>query len=506
MYDYFISYHSPDHKEAQEIHDGLVATGLSVFLDKEEIRTGDPVMETIKRNIEESKGILFLLGRNGLGKWQQSELFLALSGAVIRQKRMCTVLLPGVELDDIPPALEVLRDYSISRIQGPVDVDAVEQLYVELLGRRPPPREPAAPPLPGQYPQPVREALERLCPAARATPLTLYLGERLTHDETRYTPNSYGISRMLFREMKLIDRKYNQFLPTADVAGMYYTAQNSALGLVQAVGAYTAESTLGLPDTYCDVARMLRELMLLPGPPRGPNGPLALVMTTNLDLGMERALMMERVPFTRIVQDAGRPDGVAWHITRLDEDAARALPPAPVSQAPARWAEYLPRLDDAFALLDTRVVNSRGRKATLNARERNGLVLYKYHGSQDIPATCTISTDQYIHSIQHSDVPTEVHTTVAETPALFLGYRLLDPPFRHLYGTLLRAAFRSSLADHPKVMVCCPPPGEQSAYDRMEAKNWEMTRRSAVNASITAIQEWPSRFLDALLGSLRVLR
>jgi hypothetical protein len=101
---------------------------------------------------------------------------------------------------------------------------------------------------------------------------------------------------------------------------------------------------------------------------------------------------------------------------------------------------------------------------------------------------------------------------------VFLGYRLLDQPFRHLYQTLLRRAFAKARMAQAKYMICSPPPvvneedtadsdssGEwkrNRAYGRMEVENWRLTQDAAVRIGVSVLEEWPAKFLAAVLQGI----
>jgi hypothetical protein len=68
-------------------------------------------------------------------------------------------------------------------------------------------------------------------------------------------------------------------------------------------------------------------------------------------------------------------------------------------------------------------------------------VIYKVHGSLDLPKSCAISTEQYFCSlwrmIGQQCIPKEIGSIISGTPIVLIGSRILDADFRLTY-TLLR--------------------------------------------------------------------
>lgn len=513
MFDLFISYASADRPAARMICQGLRKRGLRIFFDEDDLTSGMPVMDALTRTMLDSKGVLLLLGAKQ-GPWQTEEIRLALDGAITGKRRVFPCLLPGTRLTDLPDELAMLRTRSVHPMRAPLDHIALDELYETIMGRKPPEREERIEESAGpEVGSPLRIAVTTLCGIARSGPMTFYLGDRVVHGALNQEPNTYQVSHHLLRGARVIDLDYHHHLPTSDIAGLYYAAETrgGAAALEAAVCEVLNRQGMRIPDTCRNLAELLKRLAARKEPLRGRAPPPQLVVTTNIDLWMERALIGARLPFTRVVQcPAPNTDEVEWYVTVLDGNSLLGVPDVPPREDDPDWTSYLRILDqvlDQAGGTTVRAAGGRSKKAGLRLDKYTQPILYKYHGSQDVSESCTISTDQYIDFTERNEVPAGLQTTVAGTPAVFLGYRLLDPTFRHLYGTLLRRCFRTQLSPLPKFMICAPAePFPQAngganvyaAYEQMEKRNWQLTQTAAADAGITALGASPADFLSAL--------
>jgi hypothetical protein len=496
-HDIFISYRSVHRQFARRIRDWLTARGARVYLD-DDMRLGALVVEELGRRIHASRSVLLLIGPGELGDFQQMEMRIAVTLALQEQKGILPVLLPGGTIPDRWVALEA---YSRFAVHDDLSDNELNQLYQRIYGKAPPLPDATRPgsDTPGTKGGP-STVVKKLASLARNGPVTFYVGERASHDSTRDRPNSYLLSHRLFRAVELIDEHYEHFLPTYDVAGLFYATTEGGISELQdEVTRVLAEEMEGLPPTYERLAALLG-ILRRRGRMRSREAAPLMVVTTNVDLWMERALLSARVPFTRIVQ-MPRAKDVQWQVTEYTQDvlAELHLPQAPEAGGFEALDRCLDLAQPEYFNLAADRPQERDSERGFRLSAYTEPILYKYHGSQDVPKSCTISTDQFIDSATRSQIPEDIRNVISNTPALFLGYRLLDPPFRHLHRTLLRRAFQQALEDQDKVLVCSPPPEATGAYGRMEVKNWNISRGAAVKAGITAVEEWPADFVRDLL-------
>src|SRR5436190_23145846 len=97
-FDVFLSHNSNDKPAVRELKALLEANGLRVWLDEDELQPGIPWQQLLEVGIKTSKSVIVLVGKDGLGPWEDEEMQAALVLAV-RDKRPCIpVLLPGASV------------------------------------------------------------------------------------------------------------------------------------------------------------------------------------------------------------------------------------------------------------------------------------------------------------------------------------------------------------------------------------------------------------------------
>jgi formylglycine-generating enzyme required for sulfatase activity len=122
-YDVFVSYHWQDHEDVETLAQALRDRGLSVFLDRWYLVPGRPWPQALEETLSTCRAVAFVLGPNGMGRWQQREKYLALERqAHDRSFPVIPVLLPGAD-----PALGFLSQNTWvdfrNRSEDPVVLD-----------------------------------------------------------------------------------------------------------------------------------------------------------------------------------------------------------------------------------------------------------------------------------------------------------------------------------------------------------------------------------------------
>jgi hypothetical protein len=103
MFDVFLSHNSKDKPAVRELKRLLVARELTVWLDEDELRPGMPWQELLESGINSSSSVAVLVGRDGLGPWEDEEMRAALQLAVKAKRPVIPVLLPGApEKPELP--------------------------------------------------------------------------------------------------------------------------------------------------------------------------------------------------------------------------------------------------------------------------------------------------------------------------------------------------------------------------------------------------------------------
>jgi TIR domain-containing protein len=130
----FICYNTADQRDAEALARMLLATGLDVWIDLWKITAG-PIIPQLEKAINQASMAVVIIGRHGVGRWQNREY-----EAILRQRldsqeslRIVPVLLPGAKEDGIPM---LLRDFALHRLSQALNSQKdVKRLYELLTGR-----------------------------------------------------------------------------------------------------------------------------------------------------------------------------------------------------------------------------------------------------------------------------------------------------------------------------------------------------------------------------------
>ncbi len=130
-FDVFVSHNSKDADVAGQLSTRLEdKAGLVPYFSPEEIHGGDAWLRELHEAIESSRAMLVLVGRYGIGRWQEEEVAAALN----RHKRetsyrVIPVLLPGSETESLSALSPFLANrHAIDFRAGIDDADALEAL------------------------------------------------------------------------------------------------------------------------------------------------------------------------------------------------------------------------------------------------------------------------------------------------------------------------------------------------------------------------------------------
>jgi hypothetical protein len=94
-FDVFLSHNSKDKRAVRELKQLLAARGLDVWLDEDELQPGIPWQQLLEAGIEASGSVAVLVGKDGLGPWEDEEMQSALVLAVRDRRPAIPVMLPG---------------------------------------------------------------------------------------------------------------------------------------------------------------------------------------------------------------------------------------------------------------------------------------------------------------------------------------------------------------------------------------------------------------------------
>jgi hypothetical protein len=169
-----------------------------------------------------------------------------------------------------------------------------------------------------------------------------------------------------------------------------------------------------------------------------------LVVSTNRDLMLERALLLNGVPFTRVVvvQSYINPNGspvVRFVVNQYGASVREGMLtlagwPAPIDVKAQNFTE----LDDAIFRCQWSEVGTVEEVNQILGDISGPLILYKCFGSYDHPGGCAIAIEHY-EALSNEIVPRDIIRKVQTKPLLLLGYSCTDPEWRYLRRTLLRS-------------------------------------------------------------------
>ena len=280
-------------------------------------------------------------------------------------------------------------------------------------------------------------------------------------------PSLYSVSRTLLRKIGLALTE-RALIPPIDLAGMYYAIQNTDPELQKVVRQeLTAASEL--PATHQAIARVLKRTIERRVKPRTQDvNRRPLIVTTNHDVMLERALLLAGMSFTRIVQyRAGKTDGSPLPPVGVTEFRIRPLRDALVQLEGGRQAVFDVGSKDWHAadaaIQELPVADVPIDKLSVEGHPDHP-ILYKFHGSEDVDESCAISTDHYdVFELQA--VPPFITGRVTSKPLLLLGYYWTDPAMRHLRRTLFHNLVRNNI---DRFAVQYPLPVDPDALYQME--------------------------------------
>lgn len=94
-FDVFFAHNGRDKPLVRELKRLLVDSGLNVWLDEDELRPGFNWQPLLESGVRSSKSVVVLIGRDGLGPWEDEEMQGALRLAIEEKRPVIPALLPG---------------------------------------------------------------------------------------------------------------------------------------------------------------------------------------------------------------------------------------------------------------------------------------------------------------------------------------------------------------------------------------------------------------------------
>jgi hypothetical protein len=513
-HDVFLSYRHADRTAALELRDLLVARKLRVWFDEDAIPPGDLFQSRMAEGLKQSDAIAILIGPHSVAGWQEAEMQVALNFQRSSGTRVIPVLLPQVSPEQIPPFLQVHSSVNFQeRINEP---RALDRLYWGITLRKP-----------GETPAPiprkavdegpaddVTEALERLAGEFNKRPVTLFLGTHLSAGG-QGTPRSCDIATRLLEnitllperrgalrstdqvmrrfaglnvvpvaeilelasELEYVERPSPVLLPPLDVAAMYFEVKRDEVELEDQFRTFTEAA--GVPATHGKAVALIERLIAKA--PLHQTRLKQLIVTTSVDLFLERALAEGGLAFTQVVQH--------WSEAKVSVTEFSRPPARMTAGGVADW------LRDQTEQ-DSREVEPRD----LAAEKLAAPILYKFCGSIDHPGTCAISSGRLAALARNATkgIPEVVTSILRNTPLLILGARAFDPDYRTCLDSLLGGALKTG---HKRYLVASRPGADETdCYLQMEMPLWKDIRNKARENGVALVEADAGEFLDRLLG------
>lgn len=519
--DVFLSHNSKDKPSVRQIAESLEKSNLTVWLDEWELRPGTPWQVNIEAAIQNSRAIAVFIGPGGLGPWEEPEMRAALEFQVRNGNPVIPIMLPGVPesvRENLP--LFLRPNTWVDFRGGLTDAQALERLRWGITGEKPARR--LSPPILATTPTGTpastvaSDAVTNLRRVLLSGNVTYFLGSGIYEGEADAPPRACDIARSLLLELELIDESFDQLLPPVDIASLYYAIKSGDRILENRVSDLIFERSKVTPPLHECMVRLLLFLRARPPQRRARPRTAQLIVTTNLDVVLERALLRAGISFTRIVQhkSARRIDINEFGNVQLTTDNKVEVR-SKDGQVKIVGRDQLDELDEVIATFGKRSIveeseRGAGGQSSLHAlslQDYTEPILYKFLGSQDIPNSCAISTEHYFEFarrvLRQNCIPAQITEIIGNSPTLFLGHSFLDPDFRLAYFTLLRKSLE--LATDLRYAVQLPPERYVGdIYRQMELKSriWERVKEAGLRIGITTVEEHPTIFLQQLLKEM----
>ena len=484
-WDVFLSYRHPDQEAVRHIATKLRDMGLRVWYDEWEVVPGDKFQNDLWAALKQSWTTAVFVGPKTIGGWQEQEVQTAIDIQVKEGRRVIPVFLPDIpdpdKVDIGFPSLNsrVVFEHVVA------DQRALNRIYWGITGINP--DNPAkAPVLKVQKPpsdtQASDDAIEWLSDWLRSGNVTFFVGPGAAGGGPTFPPRNWDIARSLLNELKLIETDDVKFLPPIDIAATLFAVSRTDPVLEVTIVNLIQSRSLSIPPAHQNLANLLSHLSQRQYP-RGRRPPKQLILTSNIDLMMERALLSNDVRFTRVVQHKSQN---SLYVTNYHD-----VPVIPTN---------LDQLDELITSKPARKLLPEAVTGDAAAEP----ILYKLRGSQDIEGSCALTRPQLLAQarsvIANHLIPDEFQTAASNTPIVFLGTGLLDPDFQYISHTVLFDAWESA---HPKYLVqLAPDQDSEDGYRRMEAGIWDKIKQSAMRRNLTTVEEFGDRFLQRLASAL----
>jgi hypothetical protein len=129
-----LSHNSRNKPDVRKLKARLVAEGLTVWLDEDELRPGISVQKSLEAGIRSSKTIVVVVGADGIGPWEDKEIRGALQLAANDDLPIIPVLLPGCPEEPELPLF--LSDFKWVDLRDGLNDAGVGKLFWGITGKK----------------------------------------------------------------------------------------------------------------------------------------------------------------------------------------------------------------------------------------------------------------------------------------------------------------------------------------------------------------------------------
>ncbi len=455
-FDVFISYNSKDSKAVQGIAKRLKERDLKVWLDEWELQPGKPWLERIEQGLMRSRAFAVFIGPRGIGPWEQPESGVALNRQVKEKLSVIPVLLPGARKSEsgerrpeevLPPFLaqSTWVDFHL----GLSDDAAFEKLVWGITGVNPLANMTTSPVAPSwtspQSHDVLQDALTAVEESIVSGDVTYFLGRSSVGLRNMYPAAPCEVSAQLLSMLDLVTDGYAGLVPEVESVASLVAATRGERALEKEVVRLINGAGDSRPEVHTALAVFMKILESHGTARRARRRAPRLIVTTNFDLYMERALLRAGMRFTRLVQFRSEP---RIDVTLFDQGV---LVGDGMLLSGGKGIEL-----DNNEKLDDLIYDTKDKTFRLNATDDGSThsvaampieqfpepILYKCHGSQDVENSCAISTDQFFDATWRlsrlDSVPSRITEIIGNSSLILLGSSVLDHDFRQVFHTLFR--------------------------------------------------------------------
>jgi len=135
VFDVFLSHNSKDKPAVRALAALLSARGITVWFDEDQLIPGRRWQPLMEEGIKRSRTGAVLIGADGLGPWEDTEMQVFLRAAVSENKRVIPVLLPGASERPQLPAFLSLHTWVDLRTG--FEKEGINKLIWGITGKKP---------------------------------------------------------------------------------------------------------------------------------------------------------------------------------------------------------------------------------------------------------------------------------------------------------------------------------------------------------------------------------